>query len=135
MRSIKFLSKYLLTTKKYIGLGIIFTLLMSIIEIFPGIAYKVIADSLSKLSVNSEFLNLKVPIKILGIKYDTYKFPLKDSDQIFKVFIWICVLFLLIYILSGLFRYLRDIYFNFAIQKILKDIKDVICKKILSSRG
>ena len=132
MRSIKFLSKYLLTTKKYIGLGIISTLLMSIIEIFPGIVYKVIADSLSKLSLNSEFLNLKIPIKILGIKYDTYKFPLKDSDQILKVFIWICVLFLLIYILSGLFRYLRDIYFNFAIQKILKDIKDIICKKILN---
>ncbi|MBN2790040.1 MAG: ABC transporter ATP-binding protein [Candidatus Delongbacteria bacterium] len=132
MKSVKFLLKYLLKTKKYIGLGILFTLLMSIFEIFPGMIYKVIADSLSNLSTNSKFLNIKIPVKILDMKYETYKFNIKDSDQIFNVFLLICASFLTIYILSGLFRYFRDIYFNFAVQRILKDIKDVICRKILN---
>lgn len=132
MKSLKFLTEFLLKSKKNIILGIVFTLFMSVTEIFPGIIYKVIADSLTNLSANSKFLSIKIPVKFLDMKFDPYKFSIKNSDQIFKVFVLICVIFLVIYILDGLFRYLRDIYFNFAIQKILKDIKDTICEKILN---
>ena len=131
MKSIKFLSRFLINSKKPIILGIIFTLLMSIFELFPGVIYKVIADSLENLTSNADYLSIKVPVKFLDMKFDPLKFSIKDPDKIFQAFVLICILFLVIYILDGLFRYLRDIYFNFAIQKILKEIKDTICEKII----
>lgn len=131
MRSLKFLARYLIDSKKNIILGIIFTLFMSITEIFPGVVYKVIADSLSNLTLNADRLSIKVPVKFMDMKFDQYKFSINEPGKIFQTFVLICVLFLVIYILDGLFRYLRDIYFNFAIQKVLKEIRDVICGKIL----
>lgn len=131
MRSVRFLAKYLLNSKKFIILGIVFTLFMSITEIFPGVIYKVIADSLSNLTINADRLSIKVPVKFMDMKLDQYKFSVNEPGKIFQTFVLICAVFLVIYILDGLFRYLRDIYFNFAIQKVLKDIRDVICGKIL----
>ncbi|HAQ61759.1 TPA: hypothetical protein DCR49_07160 [Candidatus Delongbacteria bacterium] len=131
MKSIRFLSKFLINSKKPIILGIVFTLLMSIFELFPGVIYKVIADSLENLTSNTDHLSIKVPVKFLDMKFDPLKFSIKDPDRIFQAFVLICILFMIIYILDGLFRYLRDIYFNFAIQKILKEIKDTICEKII----
>ncbi len=131
MKSLKFLGKYLLNTKKFIIIGIVFTLFMSITEIFPGVIFKVIADSLTNLSLSTDRLSIKIPVKFFDMKFDPYRFSVKEPDKIFQVFVLICVLFLVIYILDGLFRYLRDIYFNFAIQKVLKEIRDVICGKIL----
>ena len=131
MRSVRFLAKYLLNSKKFIILGIVFTLFMSITEIFPGVIDKVIADSLSNLTINADRLSIKVPVKFMDMKLDQYKFSVNEPGKIFQTFVLICALFLVIYILDGLFRYLRDIYFNFAIQKVLKEIRDVICGKIL----
>jgi ABC-type multidrug transport system fused ATPase/permease subunit len=105
---------------------------MSIVSVFPGVIYKVIADSLTNLTKTADKLNIKVPVKIPVIEMEPLKFSVKDPDRIFTVFVLICALFVVIYILDGLFRYLRDIYFNFAIQKILKEIKDAVCGKILA---
>ncbi|MBN2857780.1 MAG: ABC transporter ATP-binding protein [Candidatus Delongbacteria bacterium] len=132
MKSVRFLWSYILRSKKHIILGVVFTLLMSIVSIFPGVIYKIIADSLTKLTKTADKLNIKVPVKIPVIEIEPLKFSVKDPERIFSVFVLICVLFVIIYILDGLFRYLRDIYFNFAIQKILKEIKDAVCGKILA---
>ena len=132
MKSVKFLWSYILISKKNIILGVVFTLLMSIVSVFPGVIYKVIADSLTNLTKSADKLNIKVPVKIPVIEIEPLKFSVKEPEKIFTVFVLICLLFVVIYILDGLFRYLRDIYFNFAIQKILKEIKDAVCGKILA---
>jgi len=136
----KRLFKYILKQKKKILLGVLATLLMSIIELLTGSMLKFLTDLIDSFSgsfvekiTNSVSLPVKYTIKfpLLNEKITILNTKLKGSEDIFKGMVILCFVFVGLYLLLAIFNYLRRVLMNAATQRILQNFKTDIYNKIL----
>lgn len=136
----KRLFKYIGKQQRLITLGVIATLLMSLVELFTGALLKFLTDVVDKFSGSfAEGLDktAKLPLKfnikhpITGEKISLIKRTLKGSDEILDALIIISLVFIGLYFLLALFNYLRRVFMNAATQRILQNFKSDIYTKIL----
>lgn len=136
----KRLFKYITNQKNLILLGVLATLLMSLVELFTGSMLKFLIDLIDKFSgsfADGILKNAKLPIKynikhpITNEKIEIFNTTLKGSDDILKGMLILCLIFVGLYFLLSLFNYLRRVFMNAATQRILKNFKTDIYNKIL----
>ena len=136
----KRLFKYIAKEKKLIWLGVLATLLVSLVELFTGSMLKFLIDLIDKFSgtfAEGMLKDAKLPAKfgiknpITDQKIEIFKETLKGADEIFKGMLVLCLIFVGLYFLQALFNYLRRVFMNAATQKILLNFKSEIYSKIL----
>ncbi len=136
----KRLLKYIIKQKNKILLGVLATLLMSLVELFTGSLLKFLINLIDKFS--GSFAGgidavAKLPVKygiklpLSGEKFTIIKTTLKGADEIFKGMVVLCAVFIGLYFLLALFNYLRRVFMNAATQRILQNFKEDIYNKIL----
>ena len=126
--------------KSLILLGVLATLLMSLVELFTGSMLKFLIDLIDKFSgtfaeglLKSAKLPAKYSIKnpITDKKVEIFNETLKGTDEIFRGMVILCLIFVGLYFLLSLFNYLRRVFMNAATQKILLNFKSDIYSKIV----
>lgn len=136
----KRLFKYIAKEKKLIWLGVLATLLVSLVELFTGSMLKFLIDLIDKFSgtfAEGMLKDAKLPAKfgiknpITDQKIEIFKETLKGADEIFKGMLVLCLIFVGLYFLQALFNYLRRVFMNAATQKILLNFKSEIYSKIV----
>ncbi|MBI9068526.1 MAG: ABC transporter ATP-binding protein, partial [Salinivirgaceae bacterium] len=136
----KRLYKYVVKQKKKILLGVLATLLMSLVELFTGSMLKFLTNLIDKFT--GSFADgidkaAKLPVKfninhpITNEKIELVNKTLKGADEIFRGMLVLCLLFIGLYFLLALFNYLRRVFMNAATQRILQNFKEDIYNKIL----
>lgn len=136
----KRLFKYIARQKKLIWLGVLATLLVSLVELFTGSMLKFLIDLIDKFSgtfAEGMLKDAKLPAKfsiknpITDTKIEIFKETLKGADEIFRGMLVLCLIFVALYFLQALFNYLRRVFMNAATQKILLNFKSEIYSKIV----
>lgn len=136
----KRLFKYIGKQKKLISLGVLATLLMSLVELFNGSLLKFLINLIDKFSgtfADGIVKNAKLPAKfsiknpITDGKIEIFNQTLKGTDEILKGMLVLCLLFVGLSFLLALFNYLRRVFMNAATQKILLNFKSDIYSKIV----
>ena len=137
MTTLKRLFKSLLAEKKRISFGILFTVLMALVEVFTGSMFKLITNSIVKLTKDGSVgalpdipIRIKLPLPIINSKIKLLKTTLSGPEEIFKGLLVLTLIFVTIYLLKNLFRYLREIYMNTATQAVLRNFKREIYKTV-----
>jgi len=136
----KRLYKYIVKQKKKILLGVLATLLMSLVELFTGSMLKFLTNLIDKFTGSfAEGIDkaAKLPVKynikmpLTGEKVNIVNNTLKGSDEIFQGMLMLCLVFIALYFFLALFNYLRRVFMNAATQRILQTFKADIYNKIL----
>ncbi|MFC2098782.1 ABC transporter transmembrane domain-containing protein [Bacteroidota bacterium] len=134
------LYKYIVRQKSMILMGVLATLLMSLVELFTGSLLKFLINLIDQFAGSFEeglAQHIKLPVKYkIDIPLFREKFTLLDTtltgaEEILKGMIWLCILFLALYFLLALFNYGRRVFMNAATQRILQNFKADIYQKIL----
>ena len=136
----KRLFQYIAKQKSLILLGVLATLLMSLVELFTGSMLKFLINLIDKFSgtfAEGLLKNAKLPAKysiknpITDKKIEIFNETLKGTDEIFQGMVILCLIFVGLYFLLSLFNYLRRVFMNAATQKILLNFKSDIYSKIV----
>lgn len=136
----KRLFQYIAKQKTLILLGVLATLLMSLVELFTGSMLKFLIDLIDKFSgtfAEGLLKNAKLPAKfsiknpLTDKKVEIFNETLKGTDEIFRGMLILCLIFVGLYFLLSLFNYLRRVFMNAATQKILFNFKSDIYSKIV----
>ncbi|MCP4132471.1 MAG: ABC transporter ATP-binding protein [bacterium] len=129
------LLRYILAQKKKILFGIFATIGMAVAETLTGGLFKILTDSLTKLYKKAPHFSeetIKIPFKItipipmVKEKITLFETRVTGYESIIKMIIILCLVFLLFSFFYSLSRYLREIYMNYAMQKILQKFKEDI---------
>lgn len=136
----KRLYRYIIKQKKKILLGILATLLMSLVELATGGMLKFLTNLIEKFSgtiASGEFKKIQLPIRynikipFLNEKINFVDVQLTGRHEVFKGMVILCLVFLALYFLLALFNYLRRVYMITATQRILQNFKEDIYHKAL----
>ena len=109
-------------------------------ELFTGALLKFLTNTVTKIQgISGAGDELKIPVKLnLDLKLfdrsaEIINTTLKGNDAIIKGIIIISLVFFILYLLQGLFIYLREIFMNLAIERVLQKFKSDILKAVLAS--
>jgi subfamily B ATP-binding cassette protein MsbA len=139
-RTSKRLFGFVIQEKKYIILGVVATLLMSVVELFTGSLLKFLTNLVDRFSGSfaegfSE--TIKIPVKyhvklpLLNEKVSIIHTQLKGKEDVLHGMLMLCLFFVGLYFFLALFNYLRRVFMNMATQGILRRFKTTIYRKIL----
>lgn len=134
------LYSYIIRQKRMIILGVMATLLMSLVELFTGSLLKFLINLIDRFAGTVKegiAENIDLPVKysielpLVRDKLVLLDTTLNGSSGILNGMIWLCIVFLLLYFFLALFNYGRRVFMNAATQRILQNFKSDIYKKIL----
>lgn len=139
-KAFRLLWRYLLVQKWKITWGILATIAIGLMELFTGALLKFLTNTVTKIQgISGAADELKIPVK-LNLDLDLFNrsteiinTTLKGSEAILKGIIIISLVFFVLYLLQGLFLYLREIFMNLAIERVLQKFKSDILRAVLSS--
>lgn len=123
---------YISRNKKFILSGILFTLLMGIVQIMTGTLLKLISDSVEKfIKSDSASVPIKLSLPFLKQKIVVFQTLLEGKEDIFWGLLYVGLAYLIFSFFELLFEYFREVYMNAGAQKILQNFKSDIYGKLL----
>jgi len=123
---------YINRNKKFILFGVMFTILMGMVQIMTGTLLKLISDSIEKF-VKSDSLSIPVKFSLPFLKQKIVflKTLLEGKEDIFWGLIYVALAYLTFSFFELMFEYFREVYMNAGAQKILQNFKSDIYGKLL----
>jgi ABC-type multidrug transport system fused ATPase/permease subunit len=148
---------YMSRQKGKILLGVLFTLVMALGEVATGVVFKGLLDTIPRVKGDAVVkVVFEMPTKKLFPKpgktngggtggggrrrrsdpsssdKSAFSLELTNRDSVFRGMTVICGVFLALFLLQWVGRYLRDVSFDCAIQRVLQRFKSDVCTKLFN---
>lgn len=139
-KAFKLLWRYIVSQKGKISLGILATFAIGLMELLTGSFLKFLTNTVTKIQGLAEGGKaLKIPVKLnidfklLDEKINIFNSTLSGSEDIMKGIIYISLVFFILYLFQGLFQYMREIFMNLAIERVLQKFKSDIFRAVVKA--
>lgn len=138
MNANKLLKTFILRQKRKILVGILATAMVGLTELFTGSLFKFLTNTITRFpqadsgeTISKLPLKLNIDLPLLDHKIKIINTTLKGSNEILHGLLVIALVFFTLYFFQTLFLYIREVYMNSAVQRILQDFKNTIYRRLL----
>ncbi len=120
--------------------GILATFSIGLMELMTGAFLKFLTNTITKIQGLAEGdkalkipVKLNIDLKLIDEKIKIFNSTLSGRDDILNAIILISLIFFVLYLFQGIFQYLREIFMNLAIERVLQKFKSDIFNAVLKS--